>query len=211
MACNRSTIRTAGRACALAAGFAVLAGCSTPEPANDPAKRFREIAVVAPADTPPPSSADNPARASLERGHYLLDLLGCASCHTNGALLGAPEWDKPLAGSSVGIAIESPLQHDHPAVVYPPNLTPDSATGLGDWAAADIATAIRGGVDREGRLLHPAMPWQGFSRLSREDALAIADYLLSLPALANTVPENVPPGTPARYPFVYFGIYQSVE
>lgn len=65
------------------------------------------------------------------KGRYLVGLLGCASCHTDGALIGKPDPAKTLAGSSIGIAHSNPMINPFPGAVYPPNLTPDEATGLG--------------------------------------------------------------------------------
>jgi hypothetical protein len=52
------------------------------------------------------------------------------------------------------------------------------------------------------------MPWSGFARLTDEDTAAIVSYLRSIPPIAHRVPARVAPGTPARAPFVYFGVYE---
>ena len=69
-----------------------------------------------------------------------------------------------------------------------PNLTPDKATGLGDWTREQIVRAIQTGVVPDGRVLAPIMPWPSFAKLTHADATAIAVYLESLPAVKNQVP-----------------------
>ena len=49
-------------------------------------------------------------------------------------------------------------------------------------------TAITTGARPDGRMLAPVMPWPGFSHLTHSDALAIAAYLKSLPAVQHKVP-----------------------
>ena len=49
-------------------------------------------------------------------------------------------------------------------------------------------TAITTGVRPDGRILAPIMPWQDLAHLTHADALAIAAYLKSLPAVKHKVP-----------------------
>src|SRR5215469_2925753 len=122
------------------------------------------------------------AETQIERGRYLVEVIGCGDCHTAGALVGHPDMMRPLAGSDVGFAV--PGQ----GVFVGPNLTPDHETGLGAWTPQQIVTAITTGARPDGRILAPIMPWRGFSHLSKSDAAAIAAYLKSLPAVKHKVP-----------------------
>jgi len=70
------------------------------------------------------------------------------------------------------------------------NLTPDAATGLGAWSEGEIVRSIRNGVDKEGRLLAPVMPYEWFHEMSDADALAVARYLESLPPVRNDVRQS---------------------
>jgi len=160
------------------------------------------LVVAAPA---PARDADDPF---VQRGRYLVNLLGCASCHTDGALLGAPEAARALAGSRVGIAISDPLRVRYPAVVYPPNLTPDPEHGIGGWSEGDIAQLLRQGMGRHGSRALPVMPWQSYARLQDDDALAIARYLKRLAPNPHRVPAQVREGEPAGAPYVHVGLYQ---
>jgi mono/diheme cytochrome c family protein len=121
------------------------------------------------------------ADKQVERGKYLVQVGGCTDCHTPGHFLGRPDMAKYLGGSDVGFGI--PNQ----GVFVGPNLTPDKETGLGTWTAQQIATAITTGARPDGRMLAPAMPWQGYSHLTKSDALAIAAFLKSLHSVSNKV------------------------
>lgn len=157
-----------------------------------------------------PDAAPQPADPdAVEHGKYLVELLGCGTCHTDGALIGEPRADRRLAGSDVGIAYSDPLTESRPGVLYPANLTPDLKTGIGSWTINDIVGVIRSGVDPEGRRHIPVMPFPAYAKLSDEDARAIAAYLQALPPVEHPVPDNVEPGTRATAPFVHFGVYRS--
>jgi hypothetical protein len=142
-------------------------------------------------------------------GKYLVELIGCGVCHTDGALIGEPQLDEWLAGSDVGIAYSDPLQYDDPGVVFPSNLTPDPGTGLGRWSDEEIIAAMRAGHSRDGGRLIQAMPWLVYSMLSDEDSRAIVAYLRSLPPVAHEVPREVTPGIKTSKRFVHFGVYRS--
>lgn len=150
-------------------------------------------------------NADDP---DVERGRYLVSLLGCASCHTDGALLGAPDIARSLAGSRVGIAISDPMLNRYPAIIYPPNITPHDGTGIGSWTDIELVRLLRGGMDRHGARALPVMPWQNYARLNAPDALAIARYLKSIKPVEHQVPRRVNEGTPAPAPYVHVGLYQ---
>lgn len=163
------------------------------------------MAVAAPA---PARDADDPA---VQRGRYLVNLLGCASCHTDGALVGAPEPERALAGSGVGIAISDPMRVRYPAVVYPPNITSHPEAGIGAWSLEELATLLRQGMRRHGNRALPVMPWQSYARLSEDDARSIARYLQSLPANPHRPPARVAQGQPAKAPYVHVGLYQRLD
>lgn len=150
-------------------------------------------------------SADDP---DVQRGRYLVSLLGCASCHTDGALLGAPDTQRSLAGSRVGIAISDPMRDPLPAIIYPPNITPHEETGIGAWTENELVQLLRGGMNRHGGRALPIMPWQNYARLREADALAIARYLQNIEAVDHRVPRRVREGTPAQAPYVHVGLYQ---
>jgi mono/diheme cytochrome c family protein len=120
--------------------------------------------------------------AQIKRGKYLVSLGGCNDCHTPGYFFGKPDMARFLGGSEVGFEIPG-----H-GVFHGPNLTPDHDTGLGKWSTTQIVAAITTGRRPDGRVLAPIMPWHAFANLTREDSLAIAVFLKSLPAVKNKVP-----------------------
>ena len=66
-------------------------------------------------------------------------------------------------------------------------------------------------MDNHGEQTLPIMPWPAYHEIVVDDAMAIAAYLKSLPAVRHEVPGNVAPGQSASSPYVHFGVYQSRE
>jgi mono/diheme cytochrome c family protein len=122
------------------------------------------------------------AETQVERGKYLVTVMGCSDCHTDGSFAGKPDMAHFLGGSSVGFEMPGL------GFFYGSNLTSDPETGLGKWSEKQIVLAITTGVRPDGRGLAPIMPWRGFSHLKPKDAQAIAAYLKSLPPVHNKVP-----------------------
>ena len=140
------------------------------------------MASTAIANAQQQSSATSQQGAQIARGKYLVSFGGCNDCHTPGYFFGKPDMARFLGGSEVGFEIPSL------GVFYGPNLTPDRDSGLGNWSTEEIVTAITKGQRPDGRMLAPIMPWHAFANLTREDVLAIALYLKSLPPVNNKVP-----------------------
>jgi mono/diheme cytochrome c family protein len=118
----------------------------------------------------------------IARGKYLVTFGGCNDCHTPGYFLGKPDFAHALSGSEVGFEMPGL------GTFYGPNLTPDKDTGIGNWSAKQIVTAIQTGKRPDGRELAPIMPWHAFANLTKRDAYAIAAYLQSLPPVHNKAP-----------------------
>ncbi len=189
----------------------LVAACAAEEEYYDPLQDYEELdpATIVGAPDARPGAVAPADRDQVERGQYLVQLLGCGSCHTDGALSGAPNPDRLLAGSRIGIAYTSPLESENPGVIYPANITPDIRTGIGDRSNQQIANAIRSGIGRHGSSRIETMPWQGYALLNEEDLNAIVAYLRSIPPVEHQVPGRVRPGQQAREEFVYFGVYWS--
>ena len=188
----------------------LLIACAADSTYN-PLDDYEELdaTTIIDAPSPPPKKIAPENREAVARGEYLVELLGCSACHTNGALIGEANMDHFLAGSEVGIAYSNPLEFSNPGVVYPPNITPDDETGIGLWTDQQIANAIRAGVGRHIPRRIMVMPWQGYAKLSDDDLYAIIGYLRNIEPVRHRVPANVSPGRRASYPFVHFGIYRS--
>jgi hypothetical protein len=145
--------------------------------------------------------------SSAQRGEYLVGLLGCGRCHTEGYLLGTAPSGPHLAGSRVGIAYADSDDEMRPGLVFAPNLTPDRETGLGAWTRRDIMRALTTGVGTDGHQRLPVMPWPNYGALADRDLTAIADYLQSIAAVRRAIPDRTAPGDPVRHPYVRFGIF----
>jgi mono/diheme cytochrome c family protein len=117
--------------------------------------------------------------AQVEKGRYLAVVADCASCHT------VPESGQPYAG---GRAIETPFGN-----LVAPNITPDQGTGIGAWSDADFDAAVRKGRRPDGSRLYPAMPFDAYTKMSRDDVLAIRAYLNTVPRARNVVEANTLP------------------
>jgi len=115
----------------------------------------------------------------IERGRYLAVLSDCASCHT------VPGSNHPFAG---GRAIETPFGN-----IVAPNITPDPETGIGSWSDEQFDAAVRRGIGRNGSHLYPAMPYNAYTKMSRDDVLAIRAYLNTLVPVRNAVEANTLP------------------
>lgn len=101
-------------------------------------------------------------KTEQERGEYLFHAALCAVCHTR-------KDGEFLAG---GRAIPSPF-----GTFYSPNITPDPRHGIGGWSDEDFLQALRQGVAPDGSHYYPAFPYTAYTKLKREDALAIKRYL----------------------------------
>jgi len=123
--------------------------------------------------------ANRPAAApnaeQIRRGEYLARAGNCAACHTarGGAL---------YAG---GKGIDTPF-----GTLFAGNLTPDPATGLGNWSADEFWRALHNGRGRDGRLLYPAFPYANYTKVNRSDADALYAFLQSLPAVRQAAPAH---------------------
>jgi mono/diheme cytochrome c family protein len=187
---------------------ALLSACGS---IGYPIEHYEAVYTKAALETPAPDpeALSHLDAARVNRGRYLVEIAGCAACHTDGALIGEPSGAMLLAGSHLGLAYTNPLRGTYPGVAYPSNLTPDPRTGLGSWSDAQIAAAIRSGDlgSSTGHLI--VMSWPLYQHMSDDDVNAIVMYLRSIPAIEHQVPKRVAPGTRATTSYVYFGVHRS--
>lgn len=130
--------------------------------------------------------AAEPSPELIAHGKALVEAGGCAGCHT-------ADPAKPFAG---GKRIETPF-----GAIYAPNLTPDRDTGIGAWTDAEFVRAVRTGIAPDGSNYYPAFPYPYFTKMTKDDTLAIRAYLGTL---APVVSRNKPPEL--RWPFGYRGL-----
>lgn len=139
--------------------------------------KFAPRPVEGEVKTPPRSN-------SLAYGEYLVTLGACTECHTP-MVQGSPVAAKRLAGGN-----EFKLGSN---VVYSANITPDKATGIGDWDLDRFLDRFhRHRVPVE--MLPPmttetftVMPWRSLSQLTDEDLTAIYQYLRAQRPIENRV------------------------
>jgi mono/diheme cytochrome c family protein len=176
-------------------------------------------AFVMAASSPfPTTNPDQHASAAAEdpiaRGKHLVTIMGCADCHTPlklGANGPEPDMSRWLSGHPDTLAMP-------PAPAMPPgpwgfvaastmtawsgpwgtsftaNLTPDPETGLGKWTFEQFRDAIRSGRhEGRGRPILPPMPWMNAAALGDGELHDVFDYLRSIPAVVNHVPQPIPP------------------
>jgi mono/diheme cytochrome c family protein len=124
-----------------------------------------------------------PSAETIARGKALTVAADCAGCHT-------ADPSKPFAG---GKRIDTPF-----GGIYSPNLTPDRETGLGAWSDEEFYRALHDGVARDGSRYYPAFPYPNFTKITRDDVLAIRAYLATL-----TPFRNIKPPPELRWPLNY--------
>lgn len=132
----------------------------------------------------------------VERGAYLAAIMDCQGCHSGRLENGAIDPAAHLTGGPLGFELPGL------GIFFPPNLTPDAATGLGAWSDGEVVRAVREGVRPDGRILAPIMPWESYRALTDADAAALVAYLRSLEPVERAVPAPVGPGETAAGPYL---------
>jgi mono/diheme cytochrome c family protein len=130
-------------------------------------------AALGPAKAACAAGIDDQSFDQVERGRYLNIAGNCAGCHT------LPGSGHELAGGRI---LETPF-----GSLLSPNITPDPVTGIGAWTDDEFVNAMTKGTGRNGTHLFPAMPYTYYTKISRDDALAIRAYLNTLPPVHNVV------------------------
>src|SRR5437763_11126954 len=113
--------------------------------------------------------------ALVKRGAELAAIGNCNTCHT------APG-GRTFAG---GFPLPTPF-----GTIYSTNITPDAETGIGRWSEAAFRRAMREGVDRQGRHLYPAFPYDHFTLVSDGDYEPLYAYLMSREPVTAAPPSN---------------------
>jgi hypothetical protein len=167
-----------------------------------------------PAAAPAPS-AEDAAKAQIERGRVLVVGGGCHDCHSPKVMTPkGPDADltRALSGHPESAGVPQPFKapagspftvhtNDHLTawsgawgVSFAANLTPDDNTGIGIWTEKMFVDAIKMGKHMgTSRQILPPMPWNWYGQLPEEDLKAMFAYLKSLPAIVNRVPVPLTP------------------
>lgn len=128
-----------------------------------------------------------PPTEGVARGRYISEHVAhCQECHTSRTITGTLDRALYLAGNAAGIDDE-----------VTPNITPDKQTGIGDWSDDDIVSLLQTGflpnfdnVQGLMALVIEGVPEGGYKDMSKEDALAVARYLKSMPAIIHKVEDK---------------------
>jgi mono/diheme cytochrome c family protein len=140
------------------------------------------LMAFAAKETPPPAAPVS----GVARGEYLVRAVGhCGECHTpRSAMTMAVDNSRFLAGNPKKTGPEGQAA---------PNITPDKATGLGDWTEEQIVTYLGTGNRPDGDVAGGLMgemiqgTLAGYKDVSKADLQAIARYLKSIPAVKNKI------------------------
>lgn len=134
--------------------------------------------ALAPVE-PPGRAIFDPALVA--KGAQLAAIGNCRECHT-------ARRGKSFAG---GRPLHTPF-----GTFFGTNITPDPQTGIGQWSEAAFERAMREGIDRDGRHLYPAFPYEYFTRLADEDIKALYAFMMTRePVRAQNRPHEL------RFPF----------
>ncbi len=198
-------------AMALVSGIVALSCAMSPKhPEAAPATGAASAAEASIAAAAPVSSGADP----IERGRFLVEVLGCNDCHTprlpdgrwDPAYIMAghkekdpyPAWDDSLFTKGFGMLVStSGTAFAGPwGVTFGRNLTPDRTTGIGGWNDEAFINVLREGT------LKPPMPSQAYGKLPDQDLKAMFAYLQSLKPVNNLVPfrQLTPPRLPGEIP-----------
>ena len=164
----------------------------------------------------PQAVAEPTAEQLIQKGEYLVTIMGCNDCHSpkkTGSrgpeiipelmLSGYPS-DRPLLKVNASAQKEGwvLLNGDLTSAAGPwgvsfaANLTSDP-TGIGNWTEENFKRALKEGKFKGlpgSRALLPPMPWTNFANIKDEDVKAIFAYLKSTNPVRNVVPAAIPPG-----------------
>jgi mono/diheme cytochrome c family protein len=175
-----STFRRKRRPLLIALGIVVLLGAAALIVLTGPGPlafaKGRKVALsdyraADPSGVPVALAQESP----VKRGEYLAKAADCLVCHT-------ARDGQPYVG---GFAFVLPF-----GTLYSTNITPDKATGIGNYSDAQFLAAMHRGVRRDGANLYPAMPYTSYTYMTDADALAIKAYLFSLPPVAAPAKPN---------------------
>jgi hypothetical protein len=160
------------------------------------------------------SHSTKAVNASVQRGAYLVNAIGCADCHSPKVmnehgpeadparnLSGHPEneplpplFEKPFEGVILfnmhGTASKGPW-----GISFSANITPHE-TGIGNWTEEQFLLSIKKGKFKglEGsRDLLPLMPWHFYRNFTDNDLKSMFGYLKTLQPVENVVPPAIPP------------------
>jgi len=112
----------------------------------------------------------------LRNGETIYRVGSCHGCHYAAPGDTAGTRDAPVGSAPFATPV---------GTFYPGNLTPDRATGLGGWTAAQFVDAMARGLAPDGSHYFPAFPYTSFRAVHVADLLDLWAYLQSLEPVAS--------------------------
>jgi mono/diheme cytochrome c family protein len=139
------------------------------------AKALQALGIVGPQPAITSPIVAPPKGPTVEYGEYLVYHSSmCVGCHTpRNPNNGQFDLSRPFAGGLFPYPEEGFISTGS-------NLTPDMATGIGDWTEEQFITSMRSGLRPDDTVMFPFMPWPWFGHWSEEDLKATWLYLRSL-------------------------------
>lgn len=112
----------------------------------------------------------------VTRGNYVIRLSGCSSCHTD------------AAGNGAYLAGGAPITTQF-GTFYPPNITPDKQTGIGNWTLAQFSDALSNGDGPHGNL-YPVFPYNDLTLMSDQEVVDLYAAISAVPPVRHETPAN---------------------
>jgi mono/diheme cytochrome c family protein len=155
-----------------------------------PAAALAWLYLRKPAAAPPSAVKVSMTPERIARGKVLFEqVCDCGGCHSQRDFtrFGGPTVP---GGAGAGNVLSAFLE-EMPGTVVAANITPDRATGIGQWTDGEKIRAIREGIDKHGRVLFPMMPYASYRKMSDEDVEALVAYLNTLAPVNNLLQETI--------------------
>ena len=154
----------------VAAGIVALLGIAVPAIAPTPGITQTELSEHLPKGF----------EADSERGRVLYHLAGCGNCHSNAAESGLID-NAPIGG---------PPLLSFAGNFHPPNITPDTETGIGGWSDVAFVNAMKFGIGPQGKRYYPAFPYTSFAKATVADLLDLKAHLDTLEPETSEIQEH---------------------
>ncbi|MDT8398955.1 MAG: cytochrome c [Pseudomonadales bacterium] len=158
----------------------VLAGCDSD--------------IVTTASAAATDSSTQATAVGASHGEYVARMGNCVACHS------IPE-GKPFAG---GLKMAVPLL----GAIHTTNITPDPATGIGNYSFEDFDRAMRKGIAKGGHRLYPAMPYPSYAKMSEQDMRALFDFIMNEvePVNQANLASEIPAWKSPRWPLAIWNL-----
>ena len=157
--------------------------------------------ILTSAKIPKFSSLEN-YQASLERGEYVFNASGCASCHSS-----------PDATKAEKLVLTG--GRSFPSLFgtfYAPNISMDKINGIGAWSEQDFANALLYGVSPEGQHYYPSFPYTAYADMTDQDISDLWAYFKSIPESSKpSIDHDLPMYVRWRRPIAFWKLLNKRE